>query len=30
MADSTGTAGSATEVSATDAWHGAAVGDERT
>jgi hypothetical protein len=26
--DSTETGGSATELSATDAWHGAAVGDE--
>jgi len=28
MRDSTETGGSATELSATDAWHGAAVGDE--
>ena len=28
MANSTETGGSATELSATDAWHGAAVGDE--
>src|ERR1700726_2525153 len=28
MCDSTETGGSATELSATDAWHGAAVGDE--
>jgi len=28
MCNSTETGGSATELSATDAWHGAAVGDE--